>query len=100
MAVRVVLPLIMSLTVRAKLERRAIYEDHLEELALGDPHRTHFRHAREGGLQVYGRDRGGRFLLLIHYESHDYLGEHVVATCREMTEAERRLHQRHVGSPS
>jgi hypothetical protein len=97
MAVKVVLPPIMSEHVREKVERRGIYEDHVEELVLGSPFRNHVRQAREGGLQVYGRDRGGRYLLLILYASGDYPGKHVVATCREMTEAERRLYQDHVG---
>ena len=84
MPVRISLPLIMS-------------DSHLEELVTGSHSPAHFRRAREGGIQSYGRDRGGRYLLLILYDSEDYPGGHVVATCREMTEAERHLYKNHIG---
>lgn len=95
--VRVSLPLVMGSAVRAKLERRGIYEDHLEELVQETRHRCHVRKGRDGALLVFGRDRGGRYLLLVLFASTEYPDSHVVATCREMDDAEKRLYQAHTG---
>jgi hypothetical protein len=45
--------------VREKIESRGICEDHLEEIVVEEYHPTQFRKAREGGLVLLGRDRGG-----------------------------------------
>jgi hypothetical protein len=96
--IRIRLPLVIGEEVRAKIERRRIYEDHLEEIVRETYYRTHFRNAADGGALLFGRDRGGRYLLVVLYPSHDYKGRHVVASARLTTDAERGLYNRHIGS--
>jgi hypothetical protein len=95
--IRIQLPLVIGADVRAKIEARHIYEDHLEEIVREASYRTHARRARQGGVLLLGRDRGGRYLLVALYPSRDYPGRHVVATSRLATDEERRLYQRHIG---
>ena len=96
MPIRIHLPLVIGEAVRAKIAARGIHEDHVEEVVRDSYYPTQVRKAREGGLLLLGRDRGGRYLLLALYPSHDYAGRHVLATAREMTDDERRLYARHV----
>lgn len=97
MALRIRLPLVIGEDVRAKTEARGIYEDHLEEIVRESYHRTHFRRAG-GGALLLGRDRGGRCLFVVLFPSHDYPGQHVVASARRASNAERDLYKRHIGS--
>ena len=64
MPTRIQLPIVIGDAVREKTEARGIYEDHVEEIVRESYYRTHVRTAREGGLLLLGRDRGGRYLLL------------------------------------
>lgn len=100
MSTRIRLPIVIGEAVREKIATRAIYEDHIEEIVRESCFRTHVRRAREGGLLLLGRDRAGRYLLVALYPSHNYPGQHVLATAREATENERRLYGRHVGRKS
>jgi len=94
---RIQLPLVIGDAVRDKIEARGIYEDHVEEVVRETEHPTHPRRAREGGVLLLGRDRGGRYLVVALYPSRDYRGRHVLATAREATEKERKMYLQHVG---
>lgn len=91
---RIGLPLLAGKAVGAKLASRGIFTDHLEEIVMQAHHPTLVRIGRQDAHLLYGRHRGGRYLLVVLFESRDLPGLFVVATARDMDLAERRLYQR------
>jgi uncharacterized DUF497 family protein len=56
---------------------------------------NHVRKGREGLYKIFGKTKGGRYILVVLANKGS--GNWKVATARDMTEVERQLYQREIG---